>query len=346
VEKNTDSGEFSKEAYFKGMEDFEVNNTVLYPELVECRVIKTQKEIELMRYACRISSQAHIEVMKRVRPGMMEYFMEALFQHYVYRIGGCRFCSYSCICCSGRNGFILHYGHQGAPNDKQIEDGDMMMFDMGSEYHCYGADVSCSYPCNGKFTDDQRMIYETVLLSVETVLSKIKPGVNYAAMHRLVDRIICERFKENGLLTGDVDEMMENYIGTIFMPHGLGHFLGIDTHDVGGYPNNLERSPEPGLKSLRIGRELQEGMLLTVEPGLYFNPVILNKAFEDSNKSKFLVKERITDFLNFGGIRLEENIVVTSNGYELLSIVPRKVEEIEKIMAEGRELYTNEFFGE
>ena len=124
-----------------------------------------------------MSSEAHIEVMKSVRPGMTEYQLESIFKHYCYYNGGARHMSYTCICGSGENGAVLHYGHAGAPNEKTIQDGDMCLFDMGCEYYCYSSDITCSFPSNGKFTPDQRMIYEAVLKANRAVMAACKPGI-------------------------------------------------------------------------------------------------------------------------------------------------------------------------
>eukprot|EP01129_Flabellula_baltica_P012980 TRINITY_DN595_c1_g1_i1.p1 TRINITY_DN595_c1_g1~~TRINITY_DN595_c1_g1_i1.p1 ORF type:complete len:518 (-),score=131.96 TRINITY_DN595_c1_g1_i1:13-1479(-) len=333
---NSDSGSSFKSPQFNGIENFEIIKTDLMHHLVECRVIKTEEEIELMRYVNKISSDAHIEVMKKCRPGMCEYQCEAFFRYYVYDKGGCRHCSYTCICGSGPSGAILHYGHAGAPNDRQINDGDILMFDMGGEYHCYGADISRSYPINGVYTEGQKQIYNTVFCAQEAVFDALKPGVNWKDMHRLADRVIAEKLSEYGFLTGDIEEIMQNFIPSLFMPHGLGHLLGIDTHDCGGYPNGMERVQEPGLRSLRMGRDLMAGMIVTVEPGVYFNPITLEKALQDPVQSKYLVADKIRDFYNFGGVRIEDDVLITETGMENLTTTPRTIEEIEAIMAEAR----------
>jgi Xaa-Pro dipeptidase len=141
---------------------------------------------------------------------------------------------------------------------------------MGGEYYCYASDITCTFPSNGKFTDKQRIIYETTLKANRAVLASAKPNVSWVEMHLLADRIILEELKKNGLLTGDIDEMLEARVSAIFFPHGLGHFLGIDTHDCGGYPEGVERVQKAGLKSLRFGRKLEKGMVVTIEPGVYF----------------------------------------------------------------------------
>uniref|UniRef100_A0A8C2DV77 Xaa-Pro dipeptidase n=1 Tax=Cyprinus carpio TaxID=7962 RepID=A0A8C2DV77_CYPCA len=296
------------------------------------RLLKTDMELEVLRYTNRVSSEAHKEVMKHVKPGVKEYEMESLFQHYCYSRGGMRHTSYTCICGSGNNSSVLHYGHAGAPNDKSIQDGDMCLFDMGGEYYCYSSDITCSFPANGKFTADQRAIYEAVLKSSRAVMAAIKPGVKWTDMHRLADRVHLEELLKIGILRGSVEEMLKVHLGSVFMPHGLGHLLGIDVHDVGGYPEGIERIDEPGLKSLRMGRVVQERMVLTVEPGIYFINHLLDQALNSPAQCGFINNDVLTRFRGFGGVRIEDDIAVTADGVELLTCVPRTVEEIEAFM--------------
>uniref|UniRef100_A0A4X1TRC5 Xaa-Pro dipeptidase n=1 Tax=Sus scrofa TaxID=9823 RepID=A0A4X1TRC5_PIG len=300
------------------------------------RVFKTDMELEVLRYTNKISSEAHREVMKAVKVGMKEYEMESLFEHYCYSRGGMRHSSYTCICGSGENSAVLHYGHAGAPNDRTIQDGDMCLFDMGGEYYCFASDITCSFPANGKFTEDQKAIYEAVLRSCRAVMNSMKPGVWWPDMHRLADRVHLEELTRIGILTGSVDAMVQVHLGAVFMPHGLGHFLGIDVHDVGGYPEGVERIDEPGLRSLRTARHLQAGMVLTVEPGIYFIDHLLDEALADPARACFFNREVLQRFRGFGGVRIEEDVVVTNSGMELLTCVPRTVEEIEACMA-GRD---------
>jgi Xaa-Pro dipeptidase len=334
--KNLDSGMFTKDATFPGIENFKVNKSDLHYELCECRLIKTTMEQEVMRYISKVSSDAHVYVMKRVRPEMHEFQMESLFRHYIHYYGGCRNCAYTCICASGPNGAILHYGHAGSPNDRKIGDGEMLMFDMGGEYHCYCSDISRSYPSNGKYTPQQAELYGAVLLAQETVIKTIKPGVSWKEMHRLAERVILEKLVEYNFLIGSIEELVENYIGSLFMPHGLGHLLGLDTHDVGGYEFGMSRVQEPGLKSLRLGRLLEEGMILTVEPGLYFNSAIWNKEFNNPKITKYLNQDKIRQHFDFGGIRIEDVVIITKDGCEVISTAPKQIKEIEDIMAQGR----------
>ena len=209
----------------------------------------------------------------------------------------------------------------------------MCLFDMGGEYFRYASDITCSYPANGKFTEFQKVIYNAVLKSGIDVMAAMKPGVSWPAMHLLSDKVHCEELLAAGVLKGSIDDLMSNNIGALFQPHGLGHFMGIDTHDVGGYPKGVERGTQAGLKSLRCGRVLEAGMCITVEPGIYFIPAILEPACEDPAKAQFLNVELIKANLGFGGVRIEDNVILTEDGIELLTDVPRTVEDIEAFMA-------------
>lgn len=263
---------------------------------------------------------------------MHEYELEALFQYYCHRYGAMRHMSYTCICATGENPAILHYGHAGAPNDRQLTSKDMCLFDMGGEYYCYASDITCSFPVAGRFTKEQRIIYEAVLGANREVMKNVKPNVSWVDMHLLAERTQLEHLKDAGLVQGDIDEMMNARVGAVFMPHGLGHMIGIDTHDVGGYLEPQTRSTLPGLKSLRTNRLLKERMCLTIEPGIYFNPCLLNKAYEDDDLKKYLNKNEIDKYLHVGGVRIEDDIVITQDGCELLTKVPRSCDEIEEWM--------------
>lgn len=187
---------------------------------------------------------------------------------------------------------------------------------------------------NGKFTDDQRKIYEICLRANRGVMAAIKPGVSWADMHRLADRIQLKGLRDIGLLEGDVNEMMKLHLGAVFMPYGLGHLMGVDVHDVGGYPKGTERINEPGLRSLRTIRVLEEGMVLTIEPGIHFIRGLVEEALENSDTACFFNREVLDRFWRVGGVHIEDDIVVTSDGVELLTDVPRTVDEIEALMAQ------------
>lgn len=288
----------------------------------------------MLKYSNKVSSDAHKAVMRHIKDGMREYQLESVFLHHCYYEGGCRHPSYTCICATGPNGSVLHYGHSAAPNDRILRDGDMCLFDMGAEYHCYCADITVCFPVSGVFTEDQKIVYNSVLDAQRTVEKTMKPGVNWVDMHKLAERSILSGLLKGGVLqNGAVDDFMNEHLGAVFMPHGLGHLIGLDTHDVGGYPDGgPERPAEPGVKKLRTARVLEAGMCVTVEPGLYFINVLLDAALADPAKAKYFNVDVLKRFRNTGGVRLEDDVHVTQDGCEVLTEVPRTVEEIEAFM--------------
>lgn len=335
--RNSDSDHVTREAVFDDIGQFRVNNSLLYPLICECRVTKTPQEIEVLRYVAKVSSNAHRELMRRVRPGFAEFQAEAKFLHDVYAVGGCRHASYTCICGTGPNASILHYGHAGAPNNRVLEDSDMCLFDMGGNYCGYAADITCSFPANGKFTSDQKLVYNAVLAARDAVMNAAKPGVAWTDMHLLANRTMLAALRDGGLLVGDVDDMIAAGLNEVFQPHGLGHLLGLDVHDVGGYlDGHPPRPTQPGIRKLRTARRLLVGMVLTVEPGCYFIDCLLDAALANPEQAKFLVNEKLQRFRGFGGVRIEDDVLVTETGLENFTDVPRTVEEIEDWMRPGR----------
>eukprot|EP00099_Drosophila_melanogaster_P012979 NP_001287306.1 dipeptidase C, isoform B [Drosophila melanogaster] len=330
---NSDSGLTLQPPDFAGKEKYVTDCNLLYPILSECRVIKSPEEIEVLRYVAKVSSDAHIKVMRFMRPGRMEFEGESLFLHHAYSVGGCRHASYTCICGSGTNSSILHYGHAGAPNSKPVQDGDLCLFDMGANYCGYAADITCTFPANGKFTDDQKFIYNAVLDARNAVTESARDGVSWVDMHKLAGRVLLQRLKEGGMLKGDVEEMLEAGVSGVFQPHGLGHLIGLDVHDVGGYlPKEPKRPSEPWLSKLRFARILKAGMYVTIEPGCYFINWLMDRALADPNIAKFINAEMFNRFRNFGGVRIEDDVLITKTGVENFAIVPRTVEDIEATM--------------
>ena len=299
---NLDSDLFTKTtADFPQLSQYTVNRTHLHPLLTELRVFKTPKEIQVMRLGNAITSQAHVYVMKHIKAGMTEVHLEGLFKAYCHYFGGARHMAYTCICGSGANGSILHYGHAGRPNDRVLKDGDAVVLDMGGEYIGYTTDVTRSYPVNGKFTADQAAVHTAVFEAQAAVIRAMKPGVSWPDMHRLSERIIVTHLLRMGLLQGgSVDDCMAAQIGAVFMPHGLGHLLGMNVHDVGGYHPDTTRSKEPGLCWLRCGRKLEAGMIITVEPGIYFNDPTIDAALKDEKRKKFINEEVLQRFRGSG----------------------------------------------
>jgi len=272
-------------------------------------------------------------MMKYSTPGLFESHMEAYFRSFCSIYGNTRYLAYGVIACSGETGSILHYGHSGRPNDQPMSDGDMFLCDAGAEYAGYATDITSCWPVNGKFTEDQKLIYNIVLRAQNSVKARMKNGVDWTDMHRLAERIILEGLKEIGLLRGEVADMINDNLATLFMPHGLGHLIGMNVHDVGGFTESRPRSKEPGLCWLRTTRILETGMMITVEPGLYFNNPWIEKKLElEPHLCRYIVEEVMARFRTFGGVRIEDNILILDDGIDCLTNVPRTVEDIEEVM--------------
>ncbi|EPY20296.1 Xaa-Pro dipeptidase [Strigomonas culicis] len=303
----------------------------LYHALSTQRCYKTAREAEVLRYVCRASSVAHVEVMRTCRPGMSQHQLESTFLHHAYYHGGCRKVSYTCICATGHHGATLHYPQ----NDAPVVDGQMALLDMGGNYHGYAADITCSFPVNGRFTPTQRVIYDAVLEAHDRVLRAVRPGVSWVDMHRLAIRTTCEHLIRADVLRGDVDTLMEKEVMQFFQPHGLGHLLGLDVHDVGGYLADCPARPtQKDCCKLRTARVLDKGFYVTIEPGCYFNHVLLTKALADPQYACHLNEEKIRGtYWNFGGVRIESDVLITEDGAINFTLVPRTVEEIEATMA-------------
>ena len=337
---NSDSGLYAKNASYPGISKYydanRVNKDVLHHTLSTARVTKSPPEIEVMRYCAWVASNAHVEVMRQACPGMIEYELEAIFAYEIYRRGGCRKCAYTAICGCGPDGATLHYGHAGAPNDRVIKETDMCLLDMGAEYHGYVSDITCSFPI-GPFTDDQRAIYTGVLNAQIAVSKMMKPGVSWVDCHLTADREVVKALIGVGVLhQGTIDEMCAARMGAVFMPHGLGHLIGCDTHDVGGYIEGTPKKAEfPGIGKLRTSRLMEEGMVMTSEPGCYFIDALIDRALENPEQARFINKAVVDRFRGFGGVRLEDVVVVTANGVENLTTAPRTVEEVENVRAGG-----------
>lgn len=220
--------------------------------------------------------------------------------------------------------FSLHYGHAAAPNDKMVRNGEMCLFDMGANYGGYAADITCSFPANGKFTEDQKMVYNAVLAARDAVIDQARDGVNWVEMHKLANRVMLQKLKDGGLLKGAVEDMMAAGLNGVFQPHGLGHLIGLDVHDVGSYlPGQPERPKDPGCTKLRFARTLKAGMYVTVEPGCYFIDILLDRAVQDPKLNCFIDLEVLKRFRNFGGVRIEDDVLIRENCVEVFSVVPR-----------------------
>ena len=268
------------------------------------RLIKSAEEIAVMRQAGEISARGHVRAMKECRPELMEYQLEAAI-HHEFAYSGARHPAYSTIVGSGENGCILHY----TENDDVLKDGDLVLIDAGCELDGYAADITRTFPVNGRFSEEQKALYNLVLAAQEAALAEIAPGQPFDGFHKAAVRTLTEGLVALGLLEGDVEQLITDDAYRAFYMHGTGHWLGLDVHDVGIHHLNGESIP------------FVPGMVLTVEPGLY-----VATDFEE-------VEPRWRGI----GIRIEDNVVVTEQGHEILTAgVPKTVGEIEALMASAR----------
>jgi Xaa-Pro aminopeptidase len=277
------------------------------PLLDEMRLVKDADEQAVMLRAGEISGRAHARAMRAARPGMFEYELEAELL-YDFRRNGAQFPAYTPIVASGPNACILHYN----VNDRQMRDGDLVLIDAGCELDGYASDITRTFPVNGRFTDAQRTLYELVLAAQDAAFDAIAPGRRYSAFHEAALRVLVQGMLDLGLIDkskyASVDDAIIDKAHVPFYMHGTGHWLGMDVHDVGAYRDVTQ--PE------KPSRPLVEGMVVTVEPGIYVRPA-------DG------VPERFWHI----GIRIEDDVVVTKDGYRLLTAsAPKTVAEIEALV--------------
>lgn len=266
----------------------------------EMRLIKQPQELEVMREAAKISSAAHTRAMQQCKAGMFEYQLEAEILHH-FAMNGARFAAYNTIVGGGENACILHY----TENDSVLNDNELVLIDAGCELHGYAADITRTFPVNGKFTPEQKAIYELVLKAQIEAIKLLVPGNAIKMANDVAIEIMIKGLMELGILNGDVKKLIEEDAHRAFYMHGLSHWLGLDVHDVGDYGGKGRT------------RVLEPGMTLTVEPGLYF-----------------AAKPEIDSKWHNIGVRIEDDILITKDGNEVLTKdVVKTVDEIEALMA-------------
>jgi Xaa-Pro dipeptidase len=262
---------------------------------------------------------------------MNERELHALFAYTCHRQGSSGL-GYNPIVGAGKNSAILHYGD----NNSEIEkNGDLILVDAGCDYRFYASDITRCYPVGGKFTEDSKNLYNAVLEMQEVVLAALKDGVKWEDMHYLAMDIAAKHLVKLGICNGTPEELVKNNVVAVFFPHGLGHSIGLDVHDVGGYPKGTERIDVPGVRYLRMRRTLAEGNVVTVEPGIYFAEPLIDFARNDPVVSKYLNNDVIDRFIKIGGVRIEDDVVITKDGHRNLTTVPKTVEEIEALCAQS-----------
>jgi len=273
------------------------------PLINDLRLIKSSNEIELMRQVNYISGLAHQRAMQETKVGLFEYQIENEIMHEFSRFGA-RYAAYATIVAGGDNANILHYTN----NDEQLSDNQLLLIDAGGELSGYAADITRTFPINGKFTAAQKNLYQLVLDTKTQVISAIKPGVTFAKLNKIANEQLTQGLLVLGILSGNLADLVKEKACKKYFIHGLGHWLGLDVHDVGDYHSNDKKEQ---------CREFISGMVLTIEPGLYM-------PLDDVNIAK--------QWRGIG-IRIEDNIVVTDQGCENLTAnCPETITDIEALM--------------
>ena len=263
----------------------------------EMRLLKSDEEIEVMKQAAEITTEAHIRAMKAVKPGMFEYQLEAEYL-YAFNKNGARAPAYNSIVGGGNNACILHY----VENNSELKDGDVVLVDAGCEYKYYASDVTRTFPVNGSFTEEQKQIYSVVLEAHKQSMDQLQPGNKWNLAHEKSVEVIVEGLIDLGIIKSSKQEAIDRGEYSKFYMHRIGHWLGMDVHDVGSYKQDGD------------WRDLEPGMVMTIEPGIY----ILDSLEGVEDKWKGI------------GVRIEDDVLVTKEGFEVLTPdIPRSIEEVE-----------------
>lgn len=304
----------------------------LIKAVVEQRSVKIKEEVEEMEKALSVTHETYSVAMRMTKPGIYEREiagkMEGIVLSHGYTIA---FPTILTI-----NGQILHNHYHG----NILKEGQLLVIDSGAESSLhYASDITRTIPTGGKFSPKQKEIYEIVLNAQGSSIDAIKPGTKFRDIHLQVARIIADGMKELGLMKGDMDEALEAGAHALFFPHGLGHQIGLDVHDMEnlgenyvGYDDKTKRSEKFGFAYLRFARELQPGFVMTVEPGIYFIPALIDKWKGENKFTQFINYEKIEEYRDFGGIRIEDDVLVTESGHRVLGMpIPKTIEDVEEI---------------
>jgi Xaa-Pro aminopeptidase len=265
----------------------------------EVRVVKSEADLHSHRLACELSADAHIETMKYTQPGLTERELHGYFIYQIMKRGAARE-GYGGIFASGANACTLHYVF----NDQKLQSGDLLLVDAAGEYNYFTSDITRTYPINGKFTEAQAQVYEGVLGIQKAIIEAVKPGVFFKDLHDMGSSLLTDLMLELGLLSGRKEDIIKANQHRKYYPHGIGHFLGMDVHDAGLYFTKKGES-----------RAIESGMVFTVEPGLY---VPAND------------KDAAAEYRGIG-VRIEDNILVTQTGFEILTRkCPKEINDLER----------------
>lgn len=306
----------------------------LIKAVVAQRSIKTEEEIAEIEVSMDICYEMHMAAMKSARPGMIEHEVAGLIEGIALSKGGrLSFPPIFTI-----HGETLHNYYRG----NVMKSGDIVINDSGAESAMhYCSDVTRTLPIGGKFSSQQKDMYNIVLSSQEAAIQAVKPGVEFRDIHLLAGEVLCRGLKEMGLMKGDPAEAARAGAQTLFFQCGLGHMMGLDVHDMEGlgedyvgYTDTIKRNPQFGFRFLRMGKALEPGHVMTVEPGLYFIPQLIDQWKADNRLSEFINYDKVDQYRDFGGIRIEDDILVTNDGFRLLGKpIPKSVEDVEALLS-------------
>jgi len=305
----------------------------LIAAVVKLRSIKDQYEIGEIEKAVDVAWIMHTTAMKMAYPGNYERELAGAIEGIALSHGG----PVSFPVILSMDGQTLHNHYHG----NELQEGRMVVCDAGAQTAmCYASDITRTFPVGGKFSARQRDIYNIVLkANTETIKASI-PGRTYREVHLMAARIIAGGLKELGLMKGDLDEAVAAGAHALFFPHGLGHMLGLDVHDMEGlgenyvgYSESLKRSEQFGTAYLRLGRELEPGFVVTNEPGCYFIPALIDQWKAEQKHADFINYDQVEKFREFGGVRIEDDVLITGSGSQVLGTpIPKTVDEVEETM--------------
>jgi len=304
----------------------------LIKAVVAQRSVKMKEEVEEMEKAHSVTNEMHRVAMKMAKSGVYEREIVGKIEGIALSHGF----SLAFPIILTINGQIFHNQYRG----NRLKKGRLLVNDSGAESALhYASDITRTIPVSGSFSQKQKEIYEVVLGAQETAIQSISPGIKYKDIHFKAARYIASGLKELGLMKGDLDEAVEQGAHALFFPHGLGHMLGLDVHDMEnlgedyvGYDDKTKRSEQFGLAYLRMARELQPGFVMTVEPGIYFIPALIDKWKGEKKLTQFINYDQVEKYRDFSGIRIEDNVLVTEKGHRVLGKpIPKRVKDVERI---------------
>ena len=303
--------------------------------VVKMRSVKEQQEIDEIEDACSIGYKMHTAAMRATRPGVTEKYVGGIVNGVANSYGA--MVSFATI--FTQHGEIMH----GVPRWDELEEGRLALCDAGAENrNNYCSDNTRTYPVGGKFTQRQLDIYRIVEACHDYVLEVAKPGVKYKDVHLAVCRLMAERLKELGLMKGDVDDAVSAGAHAMFLPHGLGHMMGLDVHDMEGlgqiyvgFDDETHPSTQFGTNALRMGRRLEQGFVVTDEPGIYFIPALIDDWKAQGLHKDFINYDLLETYKDFGGIRIEDDLLITADGCRFLGKdrIPYHPQDVEDFMA-------------